>query len=779
MKKIIVTEKPSVGRTFAQVLGVTGNHDGYIENENWIITWCIGHLVTLAYPESYDESLKKWNMEDLPFLPEKYKYQVIPNVQKQFNVIKSLYNRDDIDTIYYAGDPAREGIYLQNLVREQAGVKPGVNELVVWIDSQTSEEIKRGIKEAKPLSTYQDLIDSGYVRAIEDFALGINLSRAFTLRYQNLIYAKNPIAVGRVMTCVLGMVVQREEEIENFTSTTYYKIASNIEIDNKNITAIWRPKKDSEKLYNKTGFLSKSDAEEFISLLGPELTIESINTKEEKKSAPLLFNLAELQAACSKKFHISPNETLEVAQSLYEKKLTTYPRTDARYLSSAIAKEVDDILTNLKGYNSEISTFVDFVYTNPKGTSWIEKSKYTNDNKISDHYALIPTGQNINLISSLSELERNVYDLIVRRFISIFMPPAKYKKISIVEVDKKTDERFYASSSNCIRPGYLSVVGIPESKNTFPDAILDVKNGDIFPSVYNTVESETKPPSRYTSGSMILAMENAGNLIEDEELREQIKGSGIGTSATRAETINKLVKTECINLNNKTQILTPKPFGIYIYEVVKASVPALLSPKMTANWELGLDKIAKGEIDANNYLDKLNAFIEQKVNIVKHAELSSDLRNKVEPLKDKIPTRRPTKEAATGIWMGQEIKFAREWGGHRFTDDEVTKLLNNEIISFTAKSKAGKDYTATGKLEIQTYKNKKYVGFKVDFSNNAKDVPDEWCSHIFLPEEKEALRNGQVIYINDFVSKKGNSFACEVKFGKNEKGYMGIIPLFN
>ena len=643
MKKIIVTEKPSVARTYASVLGVYGNNDGYIENDEWIITWCIGHLVTLAYPEAYDESLKTWRMEDLPFLPDRYKYQVISSVKKQFSVIKKIYNRPDVGTIYYAGDSGREGLYIQMLVRGQAGHNPNAEELVVWIDSQTNDEILRGIREAKPLSAYKNLADSGYMRAIEDYALGINFSRALTLKYQNIINVG--ISVGRVMTCVLGMIVNREREIKNFVPTQYYRIQSVINIDNEPVVATWKAAKnsplfDQNVLYNESGFKNKEDALNFMNHLGNNLLIEKVESKEEKKTAPLLFNLAELQATCSKVLHISPDETLKVAQSLYEKKMTTYPRTDARVLSSAIAYEIEDNLEGLREYSSEINSYIDLAYTNPKGVSWVANSKYTDDSKITDHYALIPTGQNVYLFSQLSDLEQAVYDLIVRRFVSIFMPPAKYQKLTIVELDESTGERFGTSGSTLVYPGYLNCVGVPSNKSSLPTNASKLVQGEHYSTNYNINEGETKPPSRYNSGSLILAMENAGNLIEDEELRAQIKECGIGTSSTRAETIKKLVEIDYISLNKKTQILTPTLTGFYIYDVVKSSIPALLNPEMTANWEKGLEKIAQGEMPASVYLNKLNAYIVSKVDLVKNMQLNANVETYLSSYKDVIKERK-------------------------------------------------------------------------------------------------------------------------------------------
>ena len=627
-KKIIVTEKPSVARTFAQVLGVSGRKEGYLENDEWIITWCVGHLVTLSYPEKYDPDLKQWRMETLPFLPQKYKYEVIHDVAAQFKVIKGLYNRSDIDTIYYAGDPAREGLYIQMLVRQEAGHHPAAKELVVWIDSQTESEIKRGIKEAKPLSSYKNLADSGYMRAIEDYALGINVSRAYALKYRSLLGQGIKVSVGRVVTCVLGMIVRREREIANFVPQKFYKIQSHIVNNGDDIVATWKAdpefmKKHAEKMYSEQGFKNLEDAKSFASYLTDHLRIEDISTKEEKKFAPLLFNLAELQATCSKVLHISPDETLAIAQSLYEKKVTTYPRTDARVLSSAIAAEVDINLRGLQRY-TPTANFVNDILSSGSYRS-IGNTKYTDDSKIADHYAIIPTG----LITNLSGNEAIVYDLIVRRFISIFMDPAIYQKLSITEITTDDKWRFYASGSTLIKPGFMECSGIPQSKESLPAGAAQLVKGNNYAATYDVAESETKPPARYTSGSMILAMENAGNLIEDEELRAQIKGAGIGTSATRAATITKLVTNQYISLNKKTQVLTPEPLGFALFDIVESTIPELLIPEMTAKWEQTLDSIANGQLTAGEFNVQLNAMITRYVNHLKDVTITDDIRTKV------------------------------------------------------------------------------------------------------------------------------------------------------
>lgn len=627
-KKIIVTEKPSVARSYAQVLGVTGRKEGYIENDEWIITWCVGHLVTLSYPEKYDESLKQWRMETLPFLPDNYKYEVIKEVAAQFKVIKTLYNRTDIDTIYYAGDPAREGIYIQMLVRQEAGHNKNAKEMVIWIDSQTDAEINRGLREAKPLSAYKDLADSGYMRGIEDYALGINVSRAYALKYRQFFGHGVKVSVGRVITCVLGMIVRREREIQNFVPQKFYKIQSHIINDGDDIVATWKAdpefmKKHGEKMYSEQGFKKREDAESFASYLTDHLRIEDINTKEEKKSAPLLFNLAELQATCSKTLHISPDETLEIVQSLYEKKVTTYPRTDARVLSSAIAAEIDVNLNGLRRY-APVASFVDGILNNGSYKT-IANTRYTDDSKIADHYAIIPTGQT----ASLSGLEAQVYDMIVRRFVSIFMDPAVYKKLSITEITTDNMWRFYATGSTLVSPGYLECAGMPQTKDGIPNGARTLVKGNAYPATYDIAEGETKPPARYTSGSIVLAMEGAGNLIEDENLRAQIKTAGIGTSATRAATITKLINNQYVSLNKKTQVLTPEPIGFVLFDIVESTIPELLIPEMTAKWEQQLNEIATGQVKRVDFQAHLNQMITQYVNTLKSASITKELQDKV------------------------------------------------------------------------------------------------------------------------------------------------------
>lgn len=624
MKTIIIAEKPSVAQEYAKVLGVTGREDGYIENDDYIITWTVGHLVTLCYPQEYDESLKSWNMETLPFLPEEYKYKVIKDVQGQFNVIKRLYHRSDVEKIMYAGDAGREGIYIQMLVREQAGVRPGIEERVIWIDSHTEREILRGIKEAKPLSHYVNMTAAGYMRAIEDYAFGINFSRALSVKYGRLYQSQSSTAengvihCGRVMSFVLGMVVEREKAIENFVSTDYYKPYANIRNEKGEISLEWKYQKespvDTALLYEERGFLKKEDAETFVQALPQQMTVVSCEANEKKKYAPSLFNLAELQAACAKLFKIGPDKTLEIAQSLYEKKMTTYPRTDARVLSEAVAAEVGRNLSGLLEYD-KLEDEIDKILDNEWHKGFAKK-QYVDDSKVTDHYAIIPTG-NIQEIDGLSHEEKAVFELICRRFISIFYPPAVYTEYNI---EAKTGAELFASSEKLlVRKGYYEVVGVPASdeKEKNVEVYASIQQGEVIASVYEIKGKKTSPPSRFTSGSIVLAMENAGNLIEDEELRAQIKSDGIGTSATRGEIIKKLINLKYIMVNKKTQVLTPGENGYLVYDIMVDNLPDFLTAKMTASWEKGLSQIERGELTKDAYMQKLNYYIIKKVNEIK------------------------------------------------------------------------------------------------------------------------------------------------------------------
>ena len=625
MKKLLITEKPSVAMEFAKVLKVNTNRkNGYLESEEWIITWCVGHLVTMSYPEKYDEKMKFWRLDTLPFLPKEYKYEIIPAVQNQFNIIQALLQREDISEIYNAGDSGREGEYIQRLVFMMAKPNPNAKMKRVWIDSQTEDEILRGIKEAKDLSEYDSLSDSAYLRAKEDYLIGINFSRMLSIIYGRKVAKeinedKVSISVGRVMTCVLGMVVSREREIRNFVKTKYYKISGKFGNEKENFTAEWKVNEKSKKfetpeLYNETGFKTKEKAEEFINLLkGEEATISEVKKSKQKENAPLLFNLAEIQNECTKRFKIKPDETLEILQTLYEKKLVTYPRTDARVLSTAVAKEISKNLNGLaKGFeDEEIQKYILKMIEEKYSTNLL-KTKYVNDSKITDHYAIIPTGQGFENYDKLPELNKEIYKLIVKRFLSIFYPPAEFNKIAVtVNIENET---FYANEKICINQGYLEVLKpAKELKEKVNEELRNLKKGQKIEVVELGVkETETSPPSRYNSGSMILAMENAGKLIEDEALREQIKGDGIGTSATRAEIIKKLERIKYIQINSKTQIITPTQKGEAIFDVVSSSMPDMLNPKLTASWEKGLQMVAKKEIKANEFMQKLEQYIKTK-----------------------------------------------------------------------------------------------------------------------------------------------------------------------
>ena len=647
-KKLIITEKPSVAMEFAKALKITTKRkDGYLESENWIITWCVGHLVTMSYPEKYDEKLKFWRLDTLPFIPEEWKYEIIPGVQKQFNIVQGLLQREDVEEIYNAGDSGREGEYIQRLVFMMAKPNPKAKMKRVWIDSQTEEEILRGIRQAKDLSEYDSLSDSAYLRAKEDYLIGINFSRLLSIIYgrklaQSINEEKASISVGRVMTCVLGMVVSREREIRNFVKTKYYKIIGEFGEETSKFKAEWKVNEnsiffESPKLYNETGFKKEQDAIEFIkSLIGKKAVISELKKSKQKENAPLLFNLAEIQNECTKRFKIKPDETLDIIQNLYEKKLVTYPRTDARVLSTAVAKEITKNLNGLaKGFrDEEIQGYIKKMVDEKYSTNLV-KTKYVNDSKITDHYAIIPTGQGFENYNSLPELQKNIYKVIVKRFLAIFYPPAEYRKIQVtvgIKTDEegKKEENFNASIRVCENKGFLEILKPQEKKkdkkennneesqendeeNNNIEVLKNLKKGQkIDVQNFETKEAETSPPSRYNSGSLILAMENAGKLIEEEELREQIKGVGIGTSATRGEIIKKLEKIKYIEINSKTQIVTPTNKGEKIYDIVKASMPDMLNPKLTASWEKGLDMVAKKEIKPEEFMTKLEKYINSK-----------------------------------------------------------------------------------------------------------------------------------------------------------------------
>ena len=626
--KLIITEKPSVAMEFAKALKLnTQRKNGYIESNEWIITWCVGHLVTMSYPEVYDENLKFWRLDTLPFIPEEWKYEIIPAVQNQYEIVKSLLQRDDIEEIYNAGDSGREGEYIQRLVFMMANPNPKAKMKRVWIDSQTEEEIQRGIKEAKDLSEYDSLSDSAYLRAKEDYLIGINFSRLLSIIFGKRIATqineeKVSISVGRVMTCVLGMVVSREREIRNFVKTKYYKILGNFGNLESSFKAEWKVTETSKLfnsplLYNETGFKKEEDAKKFIiSLKDKKAIVSEVKKSKQKENAPLLFNLAEIQNECTKVFKIKPDETLEIIQELYEKKLVTYPRTDARVLSTAIAKEIGKNLNGLfKNFkDEEIHGYISKMVEEKYSTNLV-KTKYVNDSKITDHYAIIPTGQGFENYDKLSDLKKDIYKLIVKRFIAIFYPAAEYNKVSLsIDVE---GEMFTASGKVCLKQGYLEVLKNrvkKDEENESIEILSNLKKGQEIPVLnYETKDSETSPPSRYNSGGMVLAMENAGKLIEDETLREQIKGAGIGTSATRGEIIKKLERIHYIDINSKTQIITPTVKGEAVYDVVNKSIPDMLNPELTASWEKGLDMVAKKEIKPDIFMGKLEKYINSKV----------------------------------------------------------------------------------------------------------------------------------------------------------------------
>ncbi len=761
-KALIITEKPSVAQEFAKILKVSGRQNGYLENESYVITWCVGHLVEMVYPEEYDSKYKKWKLEDLPFLPKNYKYDVIKSVSGQYDVVHKMLHREDIDTVYWAGDAGKEGQTIEENIRNFGGVREGMQELRVWIDSQTEEEILRGIKEAKPMREYANLGKSGIMRTIEDYAMGINFSRAMSVKYGNLLNdaagtkSYTAIAVGRVMTCVLGMVVIREREIRNFIETPFYRIVG--KFTDAEIEAEWKTTEESAYyasplLYKENGFAKEEDAKAFLeSLAGKEARVSSVEKGISKKKAPLLFNLAELQAECTKRFKISPDETLQIAQDLYEKKLTTYPRTDARVLSSAVAKEISKNVSRLKGYEP-VSQFVNAIMQSGTYRS-IGRSVYTDDSKITDHYAIIPTGQ-LTELNSVNGLHRQVYDLIVRRFLSIFYPPAEYQTVKFIAKIEK--ESFFAGGKILKSPGYLCVLGKEAAEEKDEDGgekeegtnakmllamIEKLSENDVVPvKGMDIKEGKTSPPKRYTSGSMVLAMENAGQLIEDEELRAQIKGSGIGTSATRAEIIKKLVRVGYLNLNRKSQVLTPTMLGEMIFETVSMTVPELLNPKMTASWEKGLDGITRGTVDMGEYRAKLEDFIRRETLSMAQTDRKQELIKRIQPL-----TGRESRGAAARKKLGIKCplcdgevettpfgygcsnyrtngcKFSiGTIAGRDLTEEEVTKLLTEgktEILNgFVSKLK--KKFSAA---LIYKKDENGIPSIQFDFSGNVPDV---------------------------------------------------------
>lgn len=768
-KKLIITEKPSVARDFARVLDVRGNRNGFMENDEYVISWCFGHLVEMVYPEAYDEKYKSWKLEDLPFLPKDYKYGVVSSAKNQYEIVNSLLHREDIETVYWAGDSGKEGQTIEENIRNYGGVREGMTELRVWIDSQTDEEILRGINEAKPMSDYALLGKSGIMRTIEDYSLGINFSRALSVKYGNLINnaaaTKNytAIAIGRVMTCVLGMVVNREREIRNFVETPFFRI--NGLFGNVNFPAEWRVTEGSKHfespvLYNEKGFKKQEDAESFIdSLRGKSAQIVASEVTTSKKKAPLLFNLAEIQSECSKIFKISPAQTLQIVQDLYERKMTTYPRTDARVLTKAVAKE---ITRNLKGlsYLPLATKYVNTIFEN-KSYVGLEKTMYTDDSKVTDHYAIIPTGY-IKGIDGLDSLHKAVYELIVKRFLSIFYPPAEFDNAK-VEIAIE-GEHFYASAKVLTKPGYMEITGVASAKDSEDEDDTSFKKDELI-SLARTLkkddaievndfvlkEGKTSPPKRYTSGNLILAMENAGNLIEDEELRQQIKRTGIGTSATRGEILDKLVRIQYLNQNSKTQIITPSALGEMIYEVVRLTVPTLLNPEMTASWEKGLEGIVNGTVDDGIYREKLEDFIRNETNKMIHDDLRNQIARNINPFTNSesrgAATRKPLgikcpdcggELTTTSFGFGcsnyfdENIKCGFGLGtiaGVTISEEDAIKLLTDgktgTIRGFKAKS--GKKFDACLKLS-KNDAGKTEIGF--DF----EDVAPNFLEGVSCPD---------------------------------------------
>ena len=860
-KSLIITEKPSVAVEFAKVLQVSGRKDGYIENDKYVITWCVGHLVGMVYPESYDEKYKKWKLEDLPFLPKDYKYDIIKEVAKQYNIVHGMLHREDIDRVYWAGDAGKEGQTIEENIRNFGGVREGMEELRVWIDSQTEDEILRGIREAKPMSDYANLGNSGIMRTIEDYAMGINFSRVMSVKYGNLLNdaagtsSYTAIAVGRVMTCVLGMVVIREREIRNFKETPFYRVVGSF--TDAGIEGEWKAVEGSKYfqsplLYKENGFKEEKDAQALIEMCtGKEAKVKAIEKSISKKRAPLLFNLAELQAECAKRFKISPDETLQIAQDLYEKKLTTYPRTDARVLSTPVAKEIYKNLNKLKGYEV-VAPYVEHILQT-KTYATIAKTSYVDDSKVTDHYAIIPTGQ-LTELNKLDSLQRSVFELICRRFLSIFYPVAEYQNVKLTVAVEK--EEFFASAKVLKSPGYLEVAGLPKKKTTVnaeeienpdgnpfgddeegktadPQALLELADrlhiGDVLEvNGYAIRYGKTSPPKRYTSGSMVLAMENAGQLIEDEELREQIKGCGIGTSATRAEIIKKLVRIGYLNLNKKTQILTPENLGEMIFEVVNLTVPALLNPQMSASWEKGLDGITRGTVDFWDYRTKLEDFIRRETIKMIDQNIRHELADRISEFagknakglgaRKKIGVKCPLcdGELVTTPFGYGCTKYKQDKSGCNFNIGEIAGITPTEeqvkvlfeqghtdtIRGF--KSKAGKKFDAALKLE-KTEDGKVNITF--DFADVEPEVlPEVTCPACggqlvkksfgygcanYKPEDekscrfaigtiagktltaanvKQLLTNGKTDTLRGFKSKSGKKFDACLIIEKDENG---------
>ena len=815
MKTVIITEKPSVAREYAQILHVSGNNDGYIEDENYIITWCIGHLVSMSYPEKYDECLKKWDLDTLPFLPQHYKYEVNTNVRKQFQTVKNQLTRSDVSVILWAGDSGREGQVIEENIRMYVNIPQNIIQKRIWIDSTTEEEVLRGIRQARPMSDYDKLGQSGVMRAIEDYAIGINFSRALSVKYSTLLNRaanlKNykPIAVGRVMSCVLGMIVARERQLRNFKETKFYRPVL-IAGDGIQILAEWNADQERPGLFKTIGFLDQKKAEELVSSLNEKKAIiEQINSKKGRKYAPLLFNLAELQGECTKKFKLSPDQTLSIVQSLYEKKLTTYPRTDARVLSTAISKEIEKNISGI-GQIPQHQPFVTQILEWGSHKT-ISSTKYVDDGKIADHYAIIPTGD-IRNYSNLDDTENKVYNLICKRFLSIFYPAAEYGEVSlIITID---GNHFISNFKTLVQPGYLQIYNVEEDNGEVEYArklSLLQKGSEIKVNDIIIKKVKTTPPSRYTSGSMILAMENAGQLIEEEELREQIKGCGIGTSATRADIIKKLAQDEHISINNRTQILKPTKLGEMIYEVLNDTIPAILNPKMTASWEKGLEQIASGITTLEVYRSKFEDYIRKTVNSIKANDRTQALTEKIAPYgesteykdlsivcpKCKHNTLRLTKKGygCSGYKKGDKNAcnfFVGKICGVLINEKQMEQLVENgitdKIKGFTSKN--GTKFSAQLALKsdysVNFYNEVHYLGTsEIECPKCHKQMDrydkilqcDCGCQikcfiagkTISDPEMRTLLKTGRLNNVNGLISQKNKPFIADIIMGENFK----------
>ncbi len=802
-KSLIITEKPSVARDFARVLRVNGNNNGFIENDQYVISWCYGHLVQMVYPEEYDIKYKRWNLEDLPFLPEEYKYGVVESAAEQYKVVNGLLHREDIDTVYWAGDSGKEGQTIEENIRNYGGVREGMTELRVWIDSQTDEEIMRGIKEAKPMSDYAKLGASGIMRTIEDYSLGINFSRALSVKYGRLINdaaatnGYSAIAIGRVMTCVLGMVVEREREIRNFNEDPFFRVVG--KFSDVTFPAEWKAVEgshyfESPLLYGDkgNGFKTKESAKKLIEeLTNTEAKIIDKEAGISKKKAPLLFNLAELQSECSKRFKISPAQTLDIIQELYEKKYTTYPRTDARVLTTAVAKEISKNLNRLQSYGPT-AKYVHEILADKKYVG-IEKTSYTDDSKVTDHYAIIPTGQ-CNGIENLSPLSQKVYELIVRRFLSIFYPPAEYKAVKItVQVG---DEKFFAGAKVLVKPGFLEIAGIPKAKSDSEDESEEEEDAfskedfvkfvesanigdDISVEGFELKEGKTSPPKRYTSGSLILAMENAGKLIEDEELREQIKTTGIGTSATRGEILEKLVRIGYLNQNNKTQVITPEKLGEMIYEVVLLTTPSLLKPEQTANWEKGLEGIINGTVEFGEYRKELEDYIRRETKNMIELDLTQTIALNINQFTGKdskgLATRKPLGIPCPKCG-GELTTTSFGYGCSNYSNDEIKcKFSVGQIAGVDLSEEQFIKLVTEGKTDlIEGFKSKSGKPFKSVLKMEKTEDGDFRASFDFSETPTEYVEGLNCPVCSGRIVETGYGFACEHRFQEENQCYFSI-----